>query len=379
MSQPSKKEIRFLSYNLNLLPMGTMSLTAGYKVERMELFQENHMTKYDVVALQEVFATPILPTVVATQVCRQHRFITRAKEIGFHFCVTAPAPSYTEMLRRWKWTDSGLVILSRYRICAQGFQTFKNQGSHIDRGATKGCLWARVRLPEATDKFLLVFNCHLQATHTTKDTAHYHRIRDDQLREMKVFMEGVLFQYCSDPYVIVGDFNIDSMTVPDASEQYGYAVSNPLLAGPSRSYLHMMTILDPYHTLRDLLLHANNGAGHASTRPPRLAFPRNMEAISQHRYPMCTDYILASSTLLVSPGSAKVVRFHAPVNHPFEYLSDHFGLEALFEHEVGPGEEGIWELQDPDVQRSAFPWHVGAVFFALSLYLFLSSTFLLAL
>eukprot|EP00760_Papus_ankaliazontas_P014200 PhM_4_TR15977/c0_g1_i1/m.97965/K09680/coaW; type II pantothenate kinase len=326
-------EVRFLSYNLNLLPLGSKSLGAGYKWERMNLFLDEHIEKYDIVALQEIFSSPILPS-FASPLCRQHQLVAKAQQKGFEYSVRCQSPSYAQMAIKGKWTDSGLVILSRHKIVDSGTRPFTNQGSHIDRGATKGVMYARIRLP-CTQTHVIVFNCHLQATHTTTSAAHYDVIRDDQLREMRVFMEAVLHRF-DDPYIIVGDFNIDAMTLPAVGEQFGY-VQDVGVSMPSRRYLHMMAVLDPHRTLNDLLL-KQHGA-HQSTRPPRLAFPASLEAISAHRYPQCLDYILASKSTVVKPTSAHVVRFLAPGTCPFEYLSDHFGVECTLQCEGSTGDE----------------------------------------
>lgn len=120
---------------------------------------------YDVLVLQECFGSPFIPCF-----CRQKLLIARLRRCGYRWIAKTPAPSLDTMIRRRRFTDSGLLIASRLPIVQSDFFTFSTAGLSLDKGASKGVLYARVKLTDATsgkDHYVDVFNCHLQATHSS--------------------------------------------------------------------------------------------------------------------------------------------------------------------------------------------------------------------
>ncbi|CAE7920009.1 unnamed protein product, partial [Symbiodinium sp. KB8] len=120
---------------------------------------------YDVIILQECFASPYAPCF-----CRQRFLVRRLRRAGYRWVAHTPAPSARTMAAKRRVTDSGLLILSRHPIVASDFLTFRTEGLSLDSGASKGVLFARVAVGGGEGEpatFLDVFNCHLQATHSS--------------------------------------------------------------------------------------------------------------------------------------------------------------------------------------------------------------------
>jgi len=121
---------------------------------------------YDVIILQEVFSSPYLPCF-----CRQRALIRELRRLGYTYVARSPRPSCAAALCMLRWTDSGLLILSRLPISASDSMAFGTAGLSLDSGAAKGVVYARIQVTPPTDSspghHLDVFNCHLQATHSS--------------------------------------------------------------------------------------------------------------------------------------------------------------------------------------------------------------------
>ena len=212
-SRHAISQVKCLSFNLNILPFGASFFGTGqgrFPKERLEAFvqevsgrlawlfalchcftvsRQMKKSDVDVVILQEVFATPALPSL-----CHQRFLIKRLKQLGFEHTVTSQRPTLLSMARRSatsfvpvtslltsnhcncnpvalcflaffsfnrrKWTDSGLVIASKFPIIDSSSITFRAAGADLDAGAAKGVLQARVQT-EVNQAFD-IFNCHLQ-------------------------------------------------------------------------------------------------------------------------------------------------------------------------------------------------------------------------
>eukprot|EP01062_Namystynia_karyoxenos_P026137 TRINITY_DN20408_c0_g1_i1.p1 TRINITY_DN20408_c0_g1~~TRINITY_DN20408_c0_g1_i1.p1 ORF type:complete len:1000 (+),score=289.78 TRINITY_DN20408_c0_g1_i1:79-3078(+) len=317
--------VRFLSYNLNLLPsfVGYGSASGhGFKEERFVLFAE-HLGSFDILALQEVFSTPFLPR----SFCRQRRLINLARARGLQYCVRPqPQPGFADMLFRKKFTDSGLLILSRFRVIDSGAMAFVTEGADLDRGAMKGCLFALLQLSPGHN--VAVFNCHLQATHTSRHSpdGRYETIRERQLRELRTFLlQSVHRTHHSGPVILTGDFNVDAIDSgvggADGGEISSVAYRH-LKHALCRQLLGGRDLLD--------LLYEQEGR-HPSTRPPRQNFPSTISSSFSHRYPQRLDYVFwdpGDSPSLVVPGLVTVRKFTADRDQVFTHLSDHYGLQV---------------------------------------------------
>lgn len=338
--------VKVLSYNLNALPFGATLFATGqgqYASQRLRAFarriapesggspvpnrpetptrpDEEH---FDVLALQEVFSTPALPWL-----CHQRMLVRMLEQRGFRWVVSSPQPGIRRVLFSRQWTDSGLLILSRYPIEESHWLEFTHRGISLDAGAAKGALHARIRIG---DRRVHVFNCHLQATHTNapKSGAHgavggdaaaaYAAIRLEQLRELVSFVEE---WSGSDtfPVLITGDFNIDAVGSSGSEERAGLPFFSS--EADSAEYTMLMRILDRSRAhgssstadarVIDLLKERYHGR-HVSTRPPRMQFPKSPAYAFRHKYPQRLDYVMFQrgglGEIVADVASTRVVKF----------------------------------------------------------------------
>lgn len=190
--------LRVLSFNLNILPWGSIVSTGdhAHPDKRLDQFFQQLATLqskgcgYDVVLLQEVFSTPHIPLL-----CKQARVIARMRKLGFTHVVRGTQPSIFSL----KWTDSGLLIFakSKFSILDEGAIAFSVASSY-DEGASKGVLFVKLKIGDAS---LLVFNCHLQASHGTS-RGRYHEIRMEQLRSLRRFIAEKTHAHPTDPWLL---------------------------------------------------------------------------------------------------------------------------------------------------------------------------------
>lgn len=172
-------------------------------------------------------------------------------------------------------TDSGLLILSKYPVLKSGSYTFTHRGTHMDAGASKGVIFALIKVGHAN---LLVFNTHLQATHsssphrvaTSEGRDNFESIRYKQILELKNFINKQRHVNGRDvPWLLTGDFNIDAISRPAVADEYGYVYDNTSIE--SEEYKKLVALLDPSCRMRDLLKECNNGE-HPATRYSQLLF-----------------------------------------------------------------------------------------------------------
>lgn len=154
------KPLRVLSFNLNALPLGCGS----FLHERIATFV-SRVDNYDILLLQEVYPSSMLPHAIQKLVCAQSRLLKKLRGKGFFHYVVSRQPSYKTMLQYNIISSNGLVIVSRYPICRHGSYTFRNLFREEKQSVTYGCLFAEVEIPrEADDRSfpLVFFNIHLK-------------------------------------------------------------------------------------------------------------------------------------------------------------------------------------------------------------------------
>lgn len=382
-AQPSENNsMTILSYNLNALPVGASmvsSHSSHHTGERINAFVA-HLAELleqkrapQVLALQEVFASPISPLV-----CFQAALLRRLDDLGFSFVARMPRPTAYDVLVHGKYTDSGLVVVSRLPICASDFHAFSTAGSGLDAGAAKGVVWARVLLSTttaggpraeeddevmhaATTKELVVdiFNCHLQASHTSSGA--YTAVRAAQMQEMIGFIK-LRTHNSPFPFMLMGDFNVDGV-----AEQPGEHVGLPYFSSRlervdakhlahngqatsgvtdsaeySRLYQQLQGAITrmplaigsfpsnaPLGAMVDVLKQRHGQQ--ISTRPPRQQYPRSIQYAYVHKYPQRLDYLWyaegEADQLVADIQSVQVHPFRIG-GAPFRYLSDHYGLSV---------------------------------------------------
>ena len=84
-SEPPLERIRLLSLNLFLRPPLVKNNTSDYKDARTEYFSSHFMDNYDILCLQEIFAT---------MNSRRSKLIQSAISKGILYSAYSPAPSF---------------------------------------------------------------------------------------------------------------------------------------------------------------------------------------------------------------------------------------------------------------------------------------------
>ena len=252
-----------LSYNFNLLPNCISVSNAHYAEERIQEFVSRVGTRFDILALQEVFASALIPVAAREYLCNQHQLIHLLSEPQpksvtdmskdrvdsesapfasasdilrtegeasqrdlpvssaahhsatstpalFPFVVKARQPSFLRMSKHSIITDSGLLILSKFPIVDSGSMYFKS--THGRQLAPKGCLFAKIRLSD--ELFVIVVNVHLSSSSSAQETSAdgpASQTISDQLKEMRHFIETIQLEHPNCPMLIAGDFNINGI------------------------------------------------------------------------------------------------------------------------------------------------------------------------
>lgn len=133
------------------------------------------------------------------------------RALGFAHVFRGKQPSVIDLVSDKKWTDGGLLILSkaRFRILDEDDMIFP-LGSNLDQGASKGALFVRLKI---ADVCLMVFNCHLQANHggykgwrfyltLPRSRVKFFEIRQTQLQELRRFIAKKTHAYPDDPWIL---------------------------------------------------------------------------------------------------------------------------------------------------------------------------------
>jgi endonuclease/exonuclease/phosphatase family metal-dependent hydrolase len=171
-------------------------------VNALQKMKQEDGHSYDLLVLQEVFSSRFFPGG-----CRQERLVEKLRQAGYIYSTRSEPPSLRSLFARGKYTDSGLLILSRFPIVESAFVKFEHS-SGLDSGASKGALFAKVKFGART---LMVFNTHLQASHTSGDAKHS-QIRLLQLRALVRFIKEHTHTSPGCPWVLAGDFNVDAIS-----------------------------------------------------------------------------------------------------------------------------------------------------------------------
>ena len=251
-----------------------------FKNERLEAFKTT-IDKYDIICLQECFGAFNY---------RRDKLIRYAKSVGFEYHAIGPERN----IFKGKYADSGLLILSRFEILESRTIQFSNS-VNTDRFAAKGSMYVKL---DVYGSPYYVFNTHTQASYTENLTESDVgvMVRKTQLSQIKEFIENAIQK--EDKVIVVGDFNVNSRLYPWEYER--------LL-----NTIQMNDIV--YDTFRE----------HPITCYPwqyrfeGVPLPWELESL---------DYIFAQN---IKP---KSITIHTEeYKTKWKHLSDHFGVEMIFE------------------------------------------------
>ena len=137
----SKSNIKILSFNINLLP---------HTFKKLD-FLEKLILTHEIIFLQEFFTN--------IWFCKKKWLINFCKEYNYNVVTNDNID-----LLNYKFVDSGLVILSKYKILDTINYNF-NFSEEIDKFSNKGILYAKIKIDNT---IINLFNTHLQAQYTNK-------------------------------------------------------------------------------------------------------------------------------------------------------------------------------------------------------------------
>lgn len=324
-----RKKIKILTYNLFLRPPPVKTNEDDWKDERLLDFI-SEMDNFDIICLQEVFAT---------FTNRKYEIIRLANKAGFFFYCDSPIPSFYS-----KFTiDGGLLILSRFPILDHEFIPYE-YGVLSDALAYKGILSAKI---DINGSELLVINTHTQASYFDVSQEYWDissETRINQLNQLKVYIEEI-FSYKRKIKVesnclclIVGDLNVDALN-------YNYIRSTKGFWDTIDEYDFFIDDLSSLGKVSDIYYDTNKI--HPITFGEKLE--NNGDKVLTHSTDVGTclslDYIISiypKRELFTDESSKrilKVVNDKDSVNverflidkKPYTQLSDHYGLSIELE------------------------------------------------
>jgi endonuclease/exonuclease/phosphatase family metal-dependent hydrolase len=194
-------DFSFLTYNMLQKPIGMNSVANEYKTERLKLFCDHYLLKFDILALQECFDSLN---------SRPYNFLKRSHKAGFKYFCKNPEPS----LRKMPFVDGGLLILSKFPII-ESDHVFYPESITADRIMAKGALWSLIDIPHSNSR-LHVFNTHMQAffskcSDSLQIQCHIRRI--EQIMVLKDFIKKTLATHfkIGDLVLLAGDLNINAL------------------------------------------------------------------------------------------------------------------------------------------------------------------------
>ncbi len=305
-NQIHSNQIRILTLNCFMRSWGIADdyTTFDYKNERLEELIKSEFPKYDILCLQEVFATFSF---------RSHHLVSRA---GFKYYIVPNDPP----LWSRKFMDSGLIILSRYPIEEFECVSFTHTGVYSDQFADKGFQYAKIQ-------DLHIINTHVQSDYQVNDTLAT-SVKLHQWSQIKQFMD----HKNKKTWLVCGDLNCNA-----------YEDNNAL-------YTKMLTIFK----MNDLLCPQDpchrpvTARSHDSVTNPGKE-PRSVDYIltslpcdgstSHVFYPASHDFVTTKDTACDSNASHNYViiqdrTFKVIACRVEEFcLSDHYGISAFIRNE----------------------------------------------
>ena len=144
---------------------------------------------------------PMIPDVICLQECVHNR--QAVIDSFVHHPYHTHKTSCSLSSRRVRFVSSGLTILSRYPIVYERDYLFQGTAYHLEKLCAKGIQYVKIRV-EAPDKYIHVFNTHLQAWETEAAKSN----RNSQLYEMMLFMK-LLDIPDNEPVFLAADVNSD--------------------------------------------------------------------------------------------------------------------------------------------------------------------------
>ncbi|KAI9208875.1 kinase-like domain-containing protein [Polychytrium aggregatum] len=334
--RPGPCSIRLLTYNILLRPPGFKNNSSDYKNQRLGVFGEGIIHKYDIVTLQELYSYGST---------RQGKMKQLAKQHGFDYCVCSPTKGLINVT-----IDGGLMILSKYPIVKYERMTFK-KGPTGDRFGERGALYAKIAVTTS-------IHVHIFTTHLQSDSASL--APSDPRREERLYQLLMLKEFIDDcirnkpqiePVYLMGTLNVNgrqSRTNGCSSEEYKLMMK--IMKGdPSVD----LPIAVPKPSIQPIRLNCCDIKYEANDREHPVTLgdvidtttmvPRETTLTAGEHLRSCTsvDYILWMNTpsgnnpeakngpkVYVDLAATKVEKMLVD-GHEFSQLSDHYGVSTV--------------------------------------------------
>ena len=340
-----RNSIRLLIYNIFCRPPPVNSNNGDYKDARIKDFLEQ-MPNFDIICFQELFTTLN---------DRKHRIIREGAKMGLKYYASPKVPSFFSKYL----VDSGLLILSRYKIVEDDFYEYYITISG-DAVSNKGILYAKIKI---NNKFLFLFNTHLQSTYYDESQKNIDctiQVRTAQTEELINYIYNKLLIIPRDEIkkgcvIVCGDFNIDAHNNKFAKTKYKIPNYN------NTEYNILKLKLNKLGKAIDLMKKKynehlytfgnNEKEEHDHTLTNKVDF--NMKQtldyiweiipyfsldIYKHEYfqknsnYLYNDKYIANDKIQVLYDTFKIQEFLVK-NRPYQQLSDHFGVSVdLYSH-----------------------------------------------
>lgn len=289
------ESIKVLSYNVFLRPPIVNHKHNEYKNERCNLISQI-LPLYDIILLQEVHT------------CfnqRSNKLIKETNKNGliYHYSTYGPT-IFSKYL-----SNNGLLLLSRYPIIENDYITF-NKNYSFDSIVQKGVTYSKIKIKD--NKFIHVFNAHLQSSYK-KDDMFSESIRNDQLSQLKKFIDLKTQNFKNEPIICGGDFNINYFNNIERDRLYSKLL--PLYDTLINS--NKYTIKVPY----DYKENEDNSICLVCKECCKI----NHNSVQKQRL----DYIFHNDK--IQPIENKILPFAIKQkDYPFKNLSDHFAIYTEF-------------------------------------------------
>ncbi|KAI9096577.1 Endonuclease/exonuclease/phosphatase [Phlyctochytrium arcticum] len=323
--------LRVLTLNFFLRPPGVSTKGGDWKFERLRLFAQTQFSNYDVICLQETFASLS---------SRRNELIQLANDAGLKYISAGKKQAFFLKLR----VDAGLIVLSRFPIVESDEITFRRGTEIGDWLAAKGVLYTQLE-PVAGRK-VHVFSTHFQSTDSPKAI----ELRLKQYHEAKQFIDRKLNTcgwlqgpgdegHCRwrDPVIFCGDMNVDARANGEDGVGHGqeYLTMMDIYSGKTTESVNSeSTAAQQKYELVDVCYKYMKE--HPITTSRLCIGPGLPEPDKK-----CIDFIIGFQPIAPTPTTTtenptdKHVAFeHVRIekfvvdNQPFSFLSDHFGVAA---------------------------------------------------
>jgi endonuclease/exonuclease/phosphatase family metal-dependent hydrolase len=221
-SSSNRKSIRLLTFNIFIRP--PIVVTRDKRDERLpKIVKFINESNYDVICLQELFGYRTLFSNHSDK--KRRKKLLKETEKKYPYCFASTLTSNNAPI------DSGLVILSKYKIATSGEKSFPSKTLRgYDKYSKKGFIWAGMIIH---GKSFLFINTHTQAI--------YDKIKDynNVKSQLNIINDWIKTQFSTyDHILLLGDLNTpkrDHFPEHIDANSIDYTWPTPLISSQQKS------------------------------------------------------------------------------------------------------------------------------------------------